>query len=324
MATEPVKILGTLIFKRGTKADLEAMEEILALGEPAYEIDTKKLKVGNGELEYINLPYIGSNNWCEEQVEELTNRVENAEESINAFLREAEVGTEAVDTLKEIQASLDAGEVSAANLLNKVNELEAVHETYVEEHKQIREDLVGVAEDAETEFALIQEQITQEKTTREAQDKLLSDSAAHEHQAIRNEISSGLLNAQTDRTAIKKELAEKNNAQTAALNAEIARAQTAEDTVLSEAKAYTDKVKTDILGEGIAETFDTLVEIQDWINGEGVNATELTSAIAAETKARNEEDIAIRDEYKAADSVLEESLKNYFDTELGVIANGTY
>lgn len=96
------------------------------------------------------------------------------------------------------------------------------------------------------------------------------------------------------------------------------------DEVEANAKAYTNKVKTDILGEGITETFDTLVEIQDWINGEGVNATELTSAIAAETKARNEEDTAIRDEYKAADSVLEESLKNYFDTELGVIANGLY
>jgi hypothetical protein len=36
--------------------------------------------------------------------------------------------------LKEIQASLDAGEVSAANLLNKVNGLEAAHETYVQEH----------------------------------------------------------------------------------------------------------------------------------------------------------------------------------------------
>lgn len=63
-----------------------------------------------------------------------------------------------------------------------------------------------------------------------------------------------------------------------------------EDGILAQAKAYTDEVKAGILGEGITETYDTLVEIQNWINGAGVNATELTEAIAAEAKTRGEED----------------------------------
>lgn len=67
-------------------------------------------------------------------------------------------------------------------------------------------------------------------------------------------------------------------------------ADTAEADALAAAKAYTDEVKAGILGEGITETFDTLVEIQNWINGAGVNATELSEAIAAEAKLRGDED----------------------------------
>jgi hypothetical protein len=129
-------------------------------------------------------------------------------------------------------------------------------------------------------------------------------------------------NAYTDTkiTDINTHLASTNGA----LSEEILRAKEAEAEALTNAKAYTDKVKTDILGKGITETFDTLVEIQDWINGDGVDATELSSAIAGETKARGEEDAKIRKEFSDADSALEEGLKNYFDTELGVIANGSY
>ncbi len=56
------------------------------------------------------------------------------------------------------------------------------------------------------------------------------------------------------------------------------------------AKDYADEIKENILGEGITETYDTLVEIQSWIEGAGVNATELTEAIAAEAKIREESD----------------------------------
>ena len=49
---------------------------------------------------------------------------------------------------------------------------------------------------------------------------------------------------------------------------------------LNAAKAYADAIKKAILGEGISETFDTLKEIQNWIEGDGVNATELSQAVA--------------------------------------------
>lgn len=76
-----------------------------------------------------------------------------------------------------------------------------------------------------------------------------------------------------------------NADQTAALEAEVARAKAAEAQALTDAKAYTDGVKEAILGEGISETFDTLVEIQQWIEGDGVNATELASEVAALSSA---------------------------------------
>ncbi len=59
-------------------------------------------------------------------------------------------------------------------------------------------------------------------------------------------------------------------------------------TALIEAKEYADKIKTDILGEGVSETFDTLLEIQQWIEGDGVNATELSKEIeTVNTKVTN-------------------------------------
>lgn len=55
--------------------------------------------------------------------------------------------------------------------------------------------------------------------------------------------------------------------------------------------AYVDSVKASILGSpDLDKTFDTLQEIAVWINGPGVNATELTDAIAEETKNRKAED----------------------------------
>lgn len=51
----------TIQFKRGNKA---ALEEVLKddqkplKGEPIWEIDTNRIKVGDGEHNYIDLPYL--------------------------------------------------------------------------------------------------------------------------------------------------------------------------------------------------------------------------------------------------------------------------
>ena len=48
-----------LQFKRGSAHAFRKANPILLNGEPAYEWDTKKMKVGDGKTRYMNLPYIG-------------------------------------------------------------------------------------------------------------------------------------------------------------------------------------------------------------------------------------------------------------------------
>lgn len=82
-----------------------------------------------------------------------------------------------------------------------------------------------------------------------------------------------------------------------ALESEVTRATQAEAQVLTDAKAYADAVKKSILtGDSekeLKEAYDTLVEIQEWMEGDGVNATELTEAIAKETKRAQDEEARI-------------------------------
>lgn len=128
------------IFKirRGSYEDLK--NYIPHPGEPIYEVDTNQIKIGGlDNLPYSDLPYLlGDSEQIKKQIEIIENSAEETKSIIKDFLADADVTENAVDTLKEIQNSLDAGEVSAANLLNKVNDLEAAHETYIEEHQAIR------------------------------------------------------------------------------------------------------------------------------------------------------------------------------------------
>lgn len=88
------------------------------------------------------------------------------------------------------------------------------------------------------------------------------------------------------------------------------------------AKDYTDSVKDALLGEGIKDTFDTLVEIQNWIEGDGVNATELTEAIAAEAKTRGEE-ITRVEGLISAEKTRAEGIEEGLAERIGKIESGT-
>ena len=89
-----------------------------------------------------------------------------------------------------------------------------------------------------------------------------------------------------------------------AVEEDIAEINNTENGILAQAKAYTDEMKDSILGEGIKDTFDTLVEIQTWMEGEGVNATELSEAIAAEAKSRDDADKAINAKLEGIDTTV--------------------
>lgn len=48
--------------RRGDKRHASLRDEILNEGQPFYEIDTNKLKIGDGKHSYNNLPYIAGGN----------------------------------------------------------------------------------------------------------------------------------------------------------------------------------------------------------------------------------------------------------------------
>ena len=49
----------TFQFKRGTAAKWVELNLILAAGEPGFEIDTGRLKIGDGKRAWLDLPYLG-------------------------------------------------------------------------------------------------------------------------------------------------------------------------------------------------------------------------------------------------------------------------
>lgn len=55
------KIISSIQFKRGAKVDLERVlvgEKRPTAGEPIWELDTNKLKIGDGIHDYVELPYL--------------------------------------------------------------------------------------------------------------------------------------------------------------------------------------------------------------------------------------------------------------------------
>lgn len=61
MATQVIKT--TFLLRRGTSSAWASVNPILMAGEPAFELDTNKLKVGDGTTPYNDLPYINGGNY---------------------------------------------------------------------------------------------------------------------------------------------------------------------------------------------------------------------------------------------------------------------
>ena len=51
----------TIQLKRGTSAAWQKLDPILAVGEPGFEKDTNRLKIGDGIKSWNNLPYQDEN-----------------------------------------------------------------------------------------------------------------------------------------------------------------------------------------------------------------------------------------------------------------------
>lgn len=156
------------------------------------------------------------------------------------------------------------------------------------------------------------------------------------------------LKTYADSKASEAESAAKSHAETKATAAQNAAKSYTDTRETAITKAYGDAIaqaKKEILtGDStteLKEAYDTLVEIQTWIEGAGVNATELTEAIAAEAEIRKNADDALQSnintvsgnlakivngETKAGDALLLEGHNAaYFATSdaLAKVINGT-
>lgn len=75
---------------------------------------------------------------------------------------------------------------------------------------------------------------------------------------------------------------------------EIARATESEKEVLLAAKQYADEVKESILGEGLTEAYDTLVEIEKWLKEQGLDIVNLVTSLSNESATREKADELLR------------------------------
>ena len=70
----------TFQLRRGYEAVWKKNNPVLACGEPGFVIDRNRLKIGNGETAWNDLPYFGGESI---KIEEITETVENLTNDIN-------------------------------------------------------------------------------------------------------------------------------------------------------------------------------------------------------------------------------------------------
>lgn len=93
---------------------------------------------------------------------------------------------------------------------------------------------------------------------------------------------------------------------------------TAKSEAIADAKTYADNLKNAILGEGVTEAFDTLKEVEDWINAHntsGSSPSVVSSIQALEAKVGTDVDKVAAAQAKA-DAALPKADFEAFKTDL--------
>ena len=151
----------------------------------------------------------------------------------------------------------------------------------------------AVATDVAGEIARVEGLVSAEASRADAAEKkALEDAKAYADGLAGNYDASG--------AAAAAEAAAKAYADGLAKNYDEAGAAAAAE---SAAKAYADGIKADLLGDDLADTFNTLKDVQDWVDTHGVEATNLSTALANEAKAREEADTALSNRIAAYENV---------------------
>ena len=251
----------------------------------------------------------------------LAAKVEAVEEDIKTL--EGDENT-AGSIANSIKAAIDA--LNLANIYATKNELEEAVDSLTEELETVASDAAQAATTAETNAKTYAETKASEAqaaavaaaaldatskadAAKAGAEATAASNLAAARTAISEEIDadvSALETALDTRLGVLEEIQHETFATKAEMEAETAVREAAEAQVLVDAQAYADEIKADLLGESdtLEGTYDTLREIAGWIaTHEGETVVDLTEAIAAEAKAREEADNAFDSRIKAYEDV---------------------
>jgi hypothetical protein len=76
----------TILLKRGKSSSWASKNIILQNGEPGFEIDTGKLKIGNGSTHWNDLDYVGGD-VADDQIEEIVANFNNLQEEVSGKIK---------------------------------------------------------------------------------------------------------------------------------------------------------------------------------------------------------------------------------------------
>ena len=295
----------------GRLADLNnaTTTKFTSLDEQLVEMNSKINSLPANELEVVKTDLAVHKEEATNEFSTIRNELESHKNENNNQFQEA---TNDRAVIRSEYANADA-------ILKSEYEAEdiAIRNAFVEADSKIIEDSKKEYEAIRNEFATTDNNLLEQLNVHKTESDNKFQEATDDRAAIRSEIVNASSTAQTDRALIREQYAAADNALKISYEAadtsmraefsakdleiatnldnEIIRATAAEADALAQSKAYTDSVKTSILGsEQLESTFNTLTSIAAWIEGDGVNATELTEAIAVETQNRATEDAAIR------------------------------
>lgn len=104
-----IKVIKTTFkLRRGTADAFKTNNPLLADGEPAYELDAYKLKIGDGKTNYNDLPYIGGEAIITE---------EQLREALEAYIAENGLPTTSEFTPENANQAADAAGVGDQAIL---------------------------------------------------------------------------------------------------------------------------------------------------------------------------------------------------------------
>lgn len=91
----------TFQFKRGLASAWAKVNPTLAAGEPGFELDTGKLKIGDGQTAWNDLAYMSDAELTEEQVAA----------AVEAYLEKNPIRIETDNTFSQVGAAADAAAI---------------------------------------------------------------------------------------------------------------------------------------------------------------------------------------------------------------------